>query len=104
MSWLVYMCFLLEQLYNGTMFIKGKDESGTLVEWRWKPKYLNKSLSQCLYVHKFLTDSPGIDPGPPRWETGDENIAFYFKTQFVRRSGHSVTFTKTNQDKSTCFF
>jgi hypothetical protein len=39
---------------------------------RGKPKYSEKILSQCHFVHhKSYVDRPGIEPGPPRWKTGD---------------------------------
>jgi hypothetical protein len=44
-----------------------------LMEHRWneidrgKPKYSEKNLSQCHYVHhKSHMDRPGVEPGPPR--------------------------------------
>jgi hypothetical protein len=44
-----------------------------LMEHRWnetdkgKPKYSEKNLSQCHFVHhKLHMDRPGIEPGPPR--------------------------------------
>jgi hypothetical protein len=48
-----------------------------VMEHRWneinrgKPKYSEKNLSQCHFVHyKSHMDWPGIEPGPPRWEAG----------------------------------
>jgi hypothetical protein len=48
-----------------------------VMEHRWnetdrgKPKNSGNNLSQCLFVHhKYHMDSPGIKPGPPRWEAG----------------------------------
>jgi hypothetical protein len=39
---------------------------------RGKPKYSERTLSQCHFVHhKSHKDWPGIKPGPPRWEAGD---------------------------------
>jgi hypothetical protein len=49
-----------------------------LMEQRWneidrgKPKYSEKKLSQCHFVHhKSHMDRPGIEPGPPRLEASD---------------------------------
>jgi hypothetical protein len=40
--------------------------------YRGKPKYSEKNLSQCHFVHhKFHMNRPGIEPGPPRREAGD---------------------------------
>jgi hypothetical protein len=46
------------------------------VEWyidRGKPKNSERNLSQCHLVHqKSHMDWPGLEPGPPRWEAGDQ--------------------------------
>jgi hypothetical protein len=43
---------------------------------RRKPKYSGKNLSQCHFVnHKSHMDSPGIEPGPPRWESGTDRLS-----------------------------
>jgi hypothetical protein len=49
------------------------------VERRWndidrgKSKNSEKNLSQCHFVyHKSHMDWPGRQPGPPRWEAGDQ--------------------------------
>jgi hypothetical protein len=40
---------------------------GAPVEW----KVTGKSLSLCHFVHhKSHMDTPGIEPGPPRWKAG----------------------------------
>jgi hypothetical protein len=36
-----------------------------------KPKKSEKSLSQCLFVHKSHMDWPRREPGLPRWEAAD---------------------------------
>jgi hypothetical protein len=48
-----------------------------VMEHRWneidkgKPKYSEKTLSQCHFVrHKSHMDWPGIEPGSPLWEAG----------------------------------
>jgi len=47
-------------------------------EYRWidagsgKPKYLEKSLSQCLSHLKSHTDRPGIKHGPQRCNADDK--------------------------------
>jgi hypothetical protein len=39
---------------------------------RGKPKYSEKNLSHCHFVHyRSLMDGPGIEHGPPRSEAGD---------------------------------
>jgi hypothetical protein len=43
--------------------------NGAPVEWNWqrKPKYSEKILSQCHFVHhKSHMDRPGFEPGTPR--------------------------------------
>jgi hypothetical protein len=41
--------------------------------YKGQPKYSGKNLSQYHFVHhKFHMDWLGIEPGPPRWEAGDE--------------------------------
>jgi len=43
------------------------DEYGIISD-RVKPKNSRKTLCHCHSVrHKSNTDSPGIEPGPPRW-------------------------------------
>ena len=49
-----------------------------VMEHRWnesdrgKPKHSGKTLSQRhFFHHKSHMDRSGIEPGPPRWETGD---------------------------------
>jgi hypothetical protein len=53
------------------------DEWMSMEHWwddsdRGNPKYWEKNLSQCQFVHhKFHVDCPGIEPGPPLWQAGE---------------------------------
>jgi hypothetical protein len=44
------------------------------VEWELarETEVLVENLSECHFAHqKSYMTSPGIEPGPPRWEAGD---------------------------------
>jgi len=46
--------------------------AGGMTQTVEKPKYAERDLSQCHFVHHSShTDRPEIEPGPPRWEAGD---------------------------------
>jgi hypothetical protein len=67
-----------ETLWNWAVngpFIHPQDGTRVNMEHRWndtdreKPNNSEKNLSQCHFVyHKSHIDSPGREPGPPRWE------------------------------------
>jgi hypothetical protein len=49
--------------------------NGASVEWNWQEKteVLGENLSQCHIVHyKSQMNWPGIEPVPPRWNSGDQ--------------------------------
>jgi hypothetical protein len=47
------------------------EATGGKNEWMGKLKYLEKNcFSRCVH-HKSHMNSPGIEPGTPRWEFGN---------------------------------
>jgi hypothetical protein len=54
-------------------WMKDNEDCGAvsvMSEWQGKPKY-SEGTSPCVHCRSHMT-SPGLEPGPPLWEAGDQ--------------------------------